>query len=307
MQRLRAIGSAASGLLRPPPPPAAGALRGDLRRLIEATPGITLAELRTELERPFGLVAEPPAPDKARRRIGLRHQKRSLRAAEQDRPEVAGRRRRWRAWQGFMDPARVRRPRWDQHRHEHGAALRPGACRAHGASPPCRAVTGARPRSWRGLKQSGIIAPLALDGSVLWDARPRSPAWDRRRVLRPCRAVPGTGARARRRRVHPSRQQEARPDRRYRPPHHRQRAASAGSTCPSPSTTPRGSPMPRSCRTSVLPCAAFLARAAACCAEIRMRIKRIMTGTAFNYTQSRAILPDVRALPDPRPTVRAAT
>jgi hypothetical protein len=37
----------------------------------------------------------------------------------------------------------------------------------------------------------------------------------------------------------------------------------------------------------VLPCAAFLARAA-WCAEIRMRIERIMSGTAFDYTQSRA-------------------
>ena len=30
----------------------------------------------------------------------------SLRAAEQDRPDVAGKRRMWRAWQRYMDPAR---------------------------------------------------------------------------------------------------------------------------------------------------------------------------------------------------------
>jgi hypothetical protein len=33
-------------------------------------------------------------------------QKKSLRAAEQDRPDVAAKRRRWRSWQRFMDPAR---------------------------------------------------------------------------------------------------------------------------------------------------------------------------------------------------------
>jgi hypothetical protein len=33
-------------------------------------------------------------------------QKKSLRAAEQDRPDVAAKRRRWRAWQRFMDPER---------------------------------------------------------------------------------------------------------------------------------------------------------------------------------------------------------
>ena len=32
--------------------------------------------------------------------------KKSLRAAEQDRPDVPGKRRRWRGWQRFMDPAR---------------------------------------------------------------------------------------------------------------------------------------------------------------------------------------------------------
>jgi hypothetical protein len=33
-------------------------------------------------------------------------QKNSLRAAKQDRPDVAAHRRRWRVWQRFMDPER---------------------------------------------------------------------------------------------------------------------------------------------------------------------------------------------------------
>jgi hypothetical protein len=36
----------------------------------------------------------------------LATQRKSLRAAEQDRPDVATERRRWRVWQRHMDPAR---------------------------------------------------------------------------------------------------------------------------------------------------------------------------------------------------------
>ena len=36
----------------------------------------------------------------------LASQKKSLRAEEQDRPDVARHRRRWRTWQRYMDPAR---------------------------------------------------------------------------------------------------------------------------------------------------------------------------------------------------------
>jgi transposase len=43
--------------------------------LVEATPDITLAELKAELERRLGVVAGLSTLHKALRRIGLRHKK----------------------------------------------------------------------------------------------------------------------------------------------------------------------------------------------------------------------------------------
>jgi putative transposase len=75
MQRLRTTGSAAparyGGCRRPLlAPPAA-----DLKRLVEATPDITRAELKAELEHRFGVVAGLSTLHKTLRRLGLRHKK----------------------------------------------------------------------------------------------------------------------------------------------------------------------------------------------------------------------------------------
>jgi transposase len=48
---------------------------GDLRRLIEATPDLTLAELQTELKRRCGVRAGLSTIHNALHRIGLRHKK----------------------------------------------------------------------------------------------------------------------------------------------------------------------------------------------------------------------------------------
>jgi transposase len=75
MQRVRATGSAAparsGGYRRPLLKPH----EADLRRLVEATPDITLAELQAELQRRFGLVSALSTIHYALRRIGLRHKK----------------------------------------------------------------------------------------------------------------------------------------------------------------------------------------------------------------------------------------
>ena len=47
----------------------------DLRRLVEATPDIPLAEIQAELQRRLGVVTALSTIDYARRRIGLRHKK----------------------------------------------------------------------------------------------------------------------------------------------------------------------------------------------------------------------------------------
>jgi transposase len=88
-----------------------------------------------------------------------------LRAAEQDRPDVAAKRRRWRSWQRFMDPARF------VFLDETGTAT--NMTRRYGRSPSDRRLVAAVPHGhWRtttfiaGLRQTGIVAPLVLDGPM---------------------------------------------------------------------------------------------------------------------------------------------
>ena len=88
-----------------------------------------------------------------------------MRAAEQDRPEVAGKRRLWRAWQRFMDPSRF------VFLDETAAATT--MARRYGRAPFGERLVAAVPHGhWRtttliaGLRQTGIIAPLVLDGPM---------------------------------------------------------------------------------------------------------------------------------------------
>jgi transposase len=88
-----------------------------------------------------------------------------LRAAEQDRPDVAGKRRLWRAWQGFMDPSRF--VFLDE------TATATNMVRRYGRSPADQRLVAAVPHGhWRtttfvaGLRETGIIAPLVLDGPM---------------------------------------------------------------------------------------------------------------------------------------------
>jgi transposase len=88
-----------------------------------------------------------------------------LRAAEQDRPDVAAKRRRWRVWQRFMDPVR-----W-VFIDETGTAT--NMARRYGRSPCGERLVATVPHGhWRtttfiaGLRQAGIIAPLVLDGPM---------------------------------------------------------------------------------------------------------------------------------------------
>jgi transposase len=88
-----------------------------------------------------------------------------LRATEQDRSDVAARRRRWRAWQNFMDPARF------VFLDETGTAT--NMARRYGRCPSNERLVAAVPHGhWQtttfiaGLRQSGVIAPLVLDGPL---------------------------------------------------------------------------------------------------------------------------------------------
>jgi transposase len=75
MQRVRATGSPAPARYRGHRRPLLEPHEAELRALVEATPDITLAELKAELERRLGVVAGLSTLHEALRRIGLRHKK----------------------------------------------------------------------------------------------------------------------------------------------------------------------------------------------------------------------------------------
>ena len=75
MQRVRATGSPAPARYGGHRRPLLAPYEADLRRLVEATPDITLAELRAELQRRRGIAAGLSTIHNALRRIGLRHKK----------------------------------------------------------------------------------------------------------------------------------------------------------------------------------------------------------------------------------------
>jgi transposase len=88
-----------------------------------------------------------------------------VRAAEQDRPDVANKRRLWQVWRCFMDASRF------VFLDETGTAT--NRARRYGRSPGGERLVAAVPQGhWQtttfiaGLKQSGIVAPLVLDGPI---------------------------------------------------------------------------------------------------------------------------------------------
>jgi len=75
MQRVRATGSAAPARYGGHRRPLLAPHEAALRRLVAATPDLTLAELQTELQRRLGVRAGLSTIHNALRRIGLRHKK----------------------------------------------------------------------------------------------------------------------------------------------------------------------------------------------------------------------------------------
>jgi transposase len=96
-------------------------------------------------------------------------EKKSLRAAEQDRPDVARHRRRWRVWQRYMDGDRF------VFLDETGATT--SMTRRYGWGERGDRLVDAVPYGpWKtttfvaGLRASGIIAPFVLDGPMTGEA-----------------------------------------------------------------------------------------------------------------------------------------
>ena len=93
----------------------------------------------------------------------------SLRAAEQKRPDVAAHRRHWRVWQRTMDPEGF------IFLDETGAAT--NMVRRYGWGPRGERLVDATPHGhWRtttfiaGLRSTGLVAPLVLDGPMTGEA-----------------------------------------------------------------------------------------------------------------------------------------
>jgi hypothetical protein len=97
--------------------------------------------------------------------LDLTHKKKTLRAAEQERPDVAQERRRFRVWQRFMDSSCI------LFLDETGTAT--NMTRRYGRAPSGQWVVDAVPHGqWltitflAGLRENGIVAPLVVDGPV---------------------------------------------------------------------------------------------------------------------------------------------
>jgi transposase len=75
MQRVRATGSPAPARYGGHRRPLLQPYEADLKRVVEATPDLTLAELQAEVERRFGVAAGLSTLHKTLRRLGLRRKK----------------------------------------------------------------------------------------------------------------------------------------------------------------------------------------------------------------------------------------
>lgn len=126
---------------------------------------MTLVEIQAELKRRFDVTAGLSTLYRMLRRLGLKPKKKLLRAAEQARPDVAMKPRRWRAWQRFMDPQRF--VFIDE------TATATNMTRRYGRCPSNRRLVAKAPYGhWKtttfvaGLRKSGITAPLVRDGPM---------------------------------------------------------------------------------------------------------------------------------------------
>nr|WP_184522116.1 IS630 family transposase [Roseomonas pecuniae] len=169
VRRVRQTGSTAPAKIGGYRKPLLAGQEEFLRELTASRKGITLAEIRVALiERGVAPVSLMTIWTMLKR-LDQSHKKKSLRASEQDRPDVAADRRHWRVWQRYMDPERF------VFLDETGAAT--NMVRRYGWGPRCERLVDAAPHGhWRtttfiaGLRSTGLVAPLVLDGPMTGEA-----------------------------------------------------------------------------------------------------------------------------------------
>ncbi|WP_272800718.1 IS630 family transposase [Sphingobium sp. AntQ-1] len=135
---------------------------------MRSRPGITLAQAQAWLLAEYGVELSTGAVWNAARRLGLSFKK-SARAAEQDRPDVAARRKLWRAAQPFLDPESL------VFLDETGVNTK--MARLYGWSPVGERCRDKAPFGhWKtmtfvaGLRLTGMTAPWVLDRAMDGDA-----------------------------------------------------------------------------------------------------------------------------------------
>ena len=164
MQRVRQTGSTEPAKIGGYRRPVLETHADELRAIVAGKAGITLREIKAALAaRGVEVKALLTIADMLHR-LGLSHKK-ALRAAEQDRPDVARHRRRWRVWQRHMDGACF------VFLDETGATTAMTRLYGWGAKGQ-RLVDAAPSGHWKtttfvaGLRRAGVIAPCVFDGPM---------------------------------------------------------------------------------------------------------------------------------------------
>jgi transposase len=160
-QRFRETGSLAPLPGGRGPTPKLAGREGELRRAVAERPDATPAEHRERLRLPASRVTVW----RAMRRLGLTRKKKSTRASEQDRPDVAEARRLWPEKVAGVDPKDL------VFLDETGANT--AMQRTHGYAPVGRRVVASAPLGgWKAvtfvgaLTAGGLVAPWALEGAM---------------------------------------------------------------------------------------------------------------------------------------------
>ena len=172
MQRVRETGSTAPGRIGGYRKPKLAGHEEYLRELTRTRVGITLEEIKAALIAERGLTVSISAIWEMLHKLDLSSQKKSLKAAEQERSDVAVRRKRWKIWQRFMASRCLRLPRRNGRGHQHGRAFMVGVPRANAWSMRHRTAIGSPPPSSVACAPDGVVAPLVLDGPMTGEIFP---------------------------------------------------------------------------------------------------------------------------------------
>lgn len=139
-----------------------------LLALVGEEPDATLAEIQTRLAATHGLKKSPSCLWRFFRRHDVTFKKKTLHAAEQDRPDVKAAREAWRENQASLDPARL--VFIDE------TATATNMTRLRGRSAEGQRLIGKSPHGHRktttfvaGLRNDRITAPLVIDGAMTGD------------------------------------------------------------------------------------------------------------------------------------------